>query len=70
MMDINAHLGQWFAIFFDKKSSGRGGNSGIMSNKELQKLIIGKFEKREVYSLFKDSIWGADVADLQLLFCV
>ena len=41
-----------------------------MSNKELQKLIIGKFEKREVYSLFKDSIWGADVADLQLLFCV
>ena len=38
-----------------------------MSNKELQKLIIGKLEKQEIYSLFKDIIWGTDVAYLQLL---
>ena len=56
--------------FFYKNSSGSGSNSGILSSKELQKLIIGKLEKQEIYSLFKDSIWGADVADLQLLFCV
>ena len=26
-----------------------------------------EFEKREVYSAFKDNIWGADLADMQLL---
>ena len=34
---------------------------------ELHKPIIKKFEKREVYSAFKDNIWGADLADMQLL---
>ena len=61
--------------FFDKKSEG----SGIVDNKEniqlageLHKLIIRKFEKRKVYSSFRDNIWGADLADLQfrLLLCV
>ena len=33
---------------------------------ELHKPIIRKFEKRRVYSSFKDNIWGADVADMQL----
>ena len=56
--------------FFDKKSTG----SGIVSNKEniqlaeeLHKPIIRKFEKRKVYSSFRDNIWGADLADMQLL---
>ena len=35
--------------------------------KELQKPIIRKFEKRKVYSSFKDIIWGADVPDMQLI---
>ena len=34
------------------------------SAEELHKLIIRKIEKRRVYSLFKDDIWGADLADM------
>ena len=56
--------------FFDKKSQG----SGLANNKEniqladeLHKPIIKKFEKRKVYSSLKDNIWGADLADMQLL---
>ena len=44
----------------DKNSSGSGIKSGIMPNqelvKELNKPIIRKFEKRKVYSSFKDNI--------------
>ena len=29
--------------------------------------ITKKFEKRKVYSSFKDNIWGADLADMQLI---
>ena len=35
--------------------------------KELHKPIIRKFKKRTVYSGFKDNIWGADLADMQLI---
>ena len=42
-----------------------------MSNKELaEKLhqpIIRKFRKRKVHSSFIDNIWGADVAEMQLI---
>ena len=55
---------------FDKESKG----SGIVNNKEniqladeLHKPIIRKFKKRKVYSSFRDNIWGADLADMQLL---
>ena len=34
---------------------------------ELHKPIIKKFKKRKVYSEFRDNIWGADLADLQLI---
>ena len=34
---------------------------------ELHKPIIRKFNKRKVYSSFKDNIWDADLADMQLL---
>ena len=30
-------------------------------------LLLGKFRKRKVYSAFKDNIWDADLADMQLL---
>ena len=30
-------------------------------------IFIRKFEKRKVYSAFKDSIWAADLTDMQLL---
>ena len=56
--------------FFDLKVSGSGAKL-IPENKqlaiELHKPIIRKFQKRRVYSTFKDNIWGADLADMQLL---
>ena len=56
--------------FFDKKTAGSGVKS-IPQNEqlaeELHKPIIRKFKKRKVYSAFKDNIWGADLADMQLI---
>ena len=34
---------------------------------ELHKHIIKQFKKIKVYSVFKDNIWGADLADMQLI---
>ena len=55
---------------FDKKSSGSC-ITAIEPNyqlaNELHKPIIRKFKKRKVYSSFRDSIWGVDLADLQSL---
>ena len=34
---------------------------------ELHKPVIRKFRRREVYSAFKDNIWAADLADMQLI---
>ena len=34
---------------------------------ELHRPAIRKFNKRKVYSQFKDNIWGVDLADTQLL---
>ena len=34
---------------------------------ELHKPIIRKLRKREVHSSFIDNIWGADLADMQLI---
>ena len=64
--------------FFDKKTKGSGvtlaNNSAIKSMpqneqlaEELHKPIIRKFKKRKVYSAFKDNIWAADLADMQLI---
>ena len=65
--------------FFDKKSasltnksvSGSGVNIPLDFNehlaKQLRKPIIRKFEKIKFYSGFKDNIWGADLADMQLI---
>ena len=43
----------------------------IISNKELaeelHKSIIRKFKKRKVHSTLTDHIWGADLADMQLI---
>ena len=56
--------------FFDKKTTGSGIKS--MSENEqladkLHKPIIRKFKKRKVYSTFKDNIWDANLADMQLI---
>ena len=61
--------------FFDKKSLGSGvkklkdtakPSSSTLAD-ELHKPAIKKFNKRKVYSQFKDNIWGVDLADMQSL---
>ena len=59
----------------DKKSSGSGVKhvntkftpENQQLAEELHKPIIRKFEKRKVHAAFKGNIWGADLADMQLL---
>ena len=60
--------------FFEKKTKSSGvtlANKSIPQNEqlaeELHKLITRKFKRREVYSAFKDNIWAADLADMQLV---
>ena len=56
--------------FFDSKVSGSGTKLRLENEQlanELHEPIIRKFEKRKVYSTFKDNIWGVDLADMQLL---
>ena len=61
--------------FFDKKSKGSGVsaliNKSMSQNQqlaeELHKPITREFKKRKVHSAFKDNIWGADLADMQLI---
>ena len=61
--------------FFDKKSKGSGAmhvNTKLAPQnqqlaEELHKPIIRKFENTKVHAAFKDNIWGADLADMQLL---
>ena len=55
--------------FFDKKSKGSGitNESNYQLPNELHKPIIKKFNKRKVYSSFKENIWGVDLADMQSL---
>ena len=55
--------------FFDKKSKGSGiiNESNNQLANEFHKSIIKKFKKRQVYSLFRDNIWGVDLADMQSL---
>ena len=65
---------------FDKKSasltdkfvSGGGiANNEIKQNlqlaEELRKPITRKFKKRKAYSGFRDNVWGADLANMQLI---
>ena len=57
--------------FSDKKSMGSGvkklKDSSLILADELHKPVIKKFNKRKVYSQFKDNIWGVDLAGMQSL---
>ena len=54
--------------FFDTKTAGiKSMPQNEQLAEELHKPIIRKFKKRKVYSSFKDNIWGADLADMQLI---
>ena len=55
----------------NKKTSGSGIKNENMSDQQLaeklHKRIIRKFKKRKIHSTFIDNIWGADLADMQLI---
>ena len=62
--------------FFDKKSVSGScvatlANNEIKQNlqlaKELHKIFVRNFKKRAVYSRFKENLWGAHLADMQLI---
>ena len=57
-----------FRKFFNKQPSGAAAKSEIIPNQqladELHKLINKRFQKRKVYSSFKDNILGACLADM------
>ena len=68
--------------FFDKKATAEPSAKHVMGSgikkdttkssslilaDELHKPVIKKFNKRKVYSQFKDNIWGVDLADMQSL---
>ena len=60
------------ASLADKSTRGSGVNIKLAPQnqqlaEELHKPIIRKFVKRKVHAAFKDNIWGADLADMQLL---
>ena len=54
---------------FNKKSMGSGikKDSSLILADELHKPVIKKFNKRKVYSQFKDNIWEVDLADMESL---
>ena len=57
--------------FFNKKSKISGIENEIKQNEqlteELHKLITKKIKRGKVYSSFKGNIWGADLANMQLI---
>ena len=55
--------------FFDKKSKGSGFKDMLHEQlaEALHKPIIRKSKIRRVYQSFKDNIWGANLADMQLI---
>ena len=57
--------------FFDKRSKGGGVNLLLepkeQLSRELRKPIVRHFKKGTIYSRFKDNIWCADLADMQLM---
>ena len=56
--------------FFDKKTAGNGVKT-VPQNEQLAEELhnpnIKKFKTRKVYSSFKDNVWGADLADMELI---
>ena len=71
MMDINMDLRQCSISFLIKNILVVVLKMKIFLNKELadelHEPIIRKFNKIKVHSFFIDCIWGADLADMQLI---
>ena len=60
----------WFKNILIKKTSGSGVNNEIKQYQQLAEELhmpIIKKLKKELYSEFKDNIWGVDLADMRLI---
>ena len=55
-----------FYKFFGKKT-GLGMSITEQLAEELHKPVIKKFKRKKVYARFKDNIWAADLAEIELL---
>ena len=63
--------------FFDKKSSGSDVAASLVNKSatepnyqlanELHRQIIRKFNRQNIYSSFRDNIWGVDLAEMETL---
>ena len=71
-MDIKEVLLLWSIKFLIKKTSGKGIKNGNISNKELAEELYKTFFKKVMKRKlpFIDNIWGADLANMQLIFKV
>ena len=73
MMNINVNCHQWSTDIFDKKAkdtstfTGTGISEDQQLTNELHRPITREFKKRKIYSLRRDNIWDADLANMQLL---
>ena len=71
MMDIKEVLLLWFINFLIKITAGGTTKNKIKQNdqlgEELHKKLFKKLKWGKVYSPLKDSIRGADLADMQLI---
>ena len=56
---------QWYASFLIKNLFEMVPNYQLAN--ELYKQIIRTFNRRKVYSSFRDNIWGVDLAHMQSL---
>ena len=69
--DITGTIASTAYKCFDKKTSGGIVKNENISNKvlaeELRKAIIKNFKKIKAQPPFIDNIWGADLADMQLI---
>ena len=53
---------------FLHKKTGSGSSVNKELAQELQKSVIKKFKRRNVYAKFKYNIWAADLTKMGLLF--
>ena len=65
-MHVKEHLQVWSISFFGKKT-GLGLSVTEQLAEELHKPVIKKFKRKKVYARFKDNIWAADLAEMELL---
>ena len=67
-MNIKRVLFIWFITFFDETTSGGAIKKEIMSNKELaEEIHKPNITKQKIHPSFIGKIWGAHLADMQLI---